>query len=378
MNAKWRPFALLRAYRKPRRDAAEEIPEIQNDRGILSVNAPRLTSRLLPLGIGLISALVLAALWLAPYPAINAGTANSRGIVKVSDRFDESSPPIQLVPANSNSQPALDPVTAHPDGRALQSPPPPIAIVPAIDTSTTMDPPNSRISNQAPLGPPANLLLSQTPEANPSALLSSTSGQTARIASHVTDRTLTISEGSFLDCVLETALSSDVPGLTSCRLTRDIYGDDGRVVLLERSTQLIGAYQSGLEQGRSRLQVIWTRARTPIGVTINLDSQGTDALGRAGLAGYLDNHFWERFGAAVFLSSLDDFSTIVSARRANSGAGTVYPQNTAAAAQGAAAIAVGNDVRIQPTLIKNQGDHINVFVAHDLDFGQVYQVFARQ
>lgn len=193
-------------------------------------------------------------------------------------------------------------------------------------------------------------------------------------AGRLADRTFMMTQGNLLDCSLDVAISSAVPGMTKCTLTRSVYGDDRKVVLLERGTELTGQYQGGMQQGQKRLFILWVRAKTPAGVVITLSSPGTDSLGRSGVDGFVDTHFWERFGAGLLLSVIDDVFQIASARAQNGNSGTtiVLPQNTTQTAKSAAAIAVENDVHIPPTLEKNQGEHVSIFVARDLDFRTVY------
>ncbi|EJZ17205.1 TrbI/VirB10 family protein, partial [Rhizobium sp. Pop5] len=116
------------------------------------------------------------------------------------------------------------------------------------------------------------------------------------------NRDFIVAMGTSIPCVLETALSSDQPGFTSCVINRDVLSDNGRVVLMEKGTQIVGEYRGGLRRGQKRLFVLWNRAKTPKGVIITLASPATDALGRAGIDGYVDTHWWERFGSAMLLS----------------------------------------------------------------------------
>ena len=51
--------------------------------------------------------------------------------------------------------------------------------------------------------------------------------------------------------------------------------------------------------------MIWTRIIRPDGASIQIASSGTDPLGRAGLEGTVDRHFFERFGGAVLLSVIN-------------------------------------------------------------------------
>ena len=185
------------------------------------------------------------------------------------------------------------------------------------------------------------------------------------------DRTLMMARGKLIDCVLDTAISTVVAGMTKCSLTRDVYSEDGRVVLLDRGTELTGEYRSNLRTGQTRLGIVWVRAKTPAGVVIELSSPATDSLGRAGVDGHVERHFWERYGAAILLSALDDALAII-ANRASSDQSVYIPPNTTYTGREAAAVALENNIRIPPTIVKNQGEHIAVFVARDLDFRSVY------
>lgn len=187
------------------------------------------------------------------------------------------------------------------------------------------------------------------------------------------NRNFMLTKGHFLDCTLEQAINSTLAGMVSCRLSNDVYSTNGKVVLLDRGSRITGEYQRGLMKGQARLFVLWTRAETPNGVVVDLDSPGTDALGRSGVDGYINRHFWERFGAAILLSMIDDVGRYAVAK-AGSGADDdqIYFTSTEEASQDMATEALKYSIDIPPTLEKNQGGHVSIFVARDLDFSDVY------
>jgi type IV secretion system protein VirB10 len=186
---------------------------------------------------------------------------------------------------------------------------------------------------------------------------------------------MVLAKGSFIDCVLETRIDSTVPGMTSCIVTRNIYSDNGKVLLIERGSKITGEYQSDMKQGQARIFVLWNRIKTPHGVTVNLDSPGTDPLGGSGMPGYVNRHFAERFGAAILLSMIDDaFATAANLAQKSRDNQTIVYQSTSSSANDMATEALRHTINIPPTLYKNQGERINVLVARDLSFEGVYDV----
>lgn len=188
-------------------------------------------------------------------------------------------------------------------------------------------------------------------------------------AGHLPDRNLLITAGTSLPCVLQTAVDSATPGYVSCVVSRDVFSDNGAVVLMERGTRVLGEYRGGLEAGRRRLFVLWTRAVTPTGVAVALASPATDALGRSGFDGEIDTRFWDRFGGALLLSIVDD------GVYATAGQGQEF--QSSARVPSDAAVALQNSVAIPPTLRKAQGAEVSIFVAQDLNFAGVYRLRPR-
>jgi type IV secretion system protein VirB10 len=180
-------------------------------------------------------------------------------------------------------------------------------------------------------------------------------------------------KGAFIDCTLETAIDSTLPGMTTCVTAADTFGADGSVVLLERGTKLIGETRGQVQQGQARVFVVWSEARTPAGVSVPLDSPGTDELGRAGLPGQVERHFWQRFGAAMLISLVDG-AVQAGVQASSHGAGTViYAPSTS---QDVLTGVLKDNLQIQPTVVKRNGDRIEVLVARDIDFRPVYELAA--
>ncbi|WP_019220170.1 type IV secretion system protein VirB10 [Bartonella florencae] len=236
---------------------------------------------------------------------------------------------------------------------------------------------SSPSSTQMPRSPYSNNI-SETPNndsQNFSSLLKPTRIEGTR-AGIMGNRNFIIAMGTSIPCILETALNSDQPGFASCVINRDILSDNGRVVLLDKGTQVVGEYRGGLKKGQSRLFVLWTRAKTPTGVIINLASPATDSLGRAGFDGNVNTHWWERFSSALLLTVVDSVTTnLTNKKKGNSNSRGGFNNSEASnIGKDTATVALENQINIPPTLEKYQGELVNIFVARDLDFSSVYKL----
>lgn len=186
-------------------------------------------------------------------------------------------------------------------------------------------------------------------------------GGSAATATASIDPKTTVTQGTLIPAVLETAIDTDVPGYVRAVVSADVRSFDGSRVLVPRSSRLIGQYKSGLQAGQKRAYVIWTRLIRPDGVSVNIASPAVAFSGETGLGGKVDNHFFERFGSAMLLSVVGGLSAI------GGNAGVVI----ASGGQSAAAAAVGQTAQIGPTVRVRQGEPIRVFTARDLDFSKV-------
>ncbi|MBY4867725.1 type IV secretion system protein VirB10 [Burkholderia anthina] len=185
------------------------------------------------------------------------------------------------------------------------------------------------------------------------------------------NRSLVLAQGAKINCVGDTAFDSTEAGLSTCTVTKNVYSDDGRVVLIERGSQINSQYRSTLSPGQKRVFVLSARIKTPHGVTVEIDSPAADALGRMGIDGYVDNHWRQRIGAAMLLGITQDAIGYLSTRGGNTNGSVVF-ENTQQQGNDMATRVLDSTINIPPTLTQNQGAEFTIVIARDLDFGSVY------
>ena len=199
-------------------------------------------------------------------------------------------------------------------------------------------------------------------------------------ASMLGNRSLTLPKGTAFTCALKTKVISATSGFVSCQVQRNVFSDDGRVLLVERGSHMDGEYRiASVRPGTVRIPVLWTRIRTPNGVTVDIESPGTGPLGESGIDGYVDNRWFERIGAAMLLSLIDDSVKLVihnqsALSNADTQANTVVLPSTTANTSKLAEKVLDSTINIPPLIYQNQGGIVGIYVARDVDFSSVYEL----
>jgi type IV secretion system protein VirB10 len=332
------------------------------------------TRRVLPMvsqrkrgdSLGLVAGIAIVA-------ALGAVTLWSMDAARQPAAPGEAAPVQAAAPPNAFPQPATEPAgppAAMPVPAAME-PSPVLAAPPQPGTVYAANPhssPTLTFDASALPGPMTGALApsatGEGAQANTNesfaARLGAIGTSTATAASNF-DPATTVTQGTLIPAVLETAINTDVPGYVRAVVSTDVRSFDGRRILVPRGSRLVGQYKSGLSAGQKRAYVIWTRLIRPDGVSVDLGSPAIGFGGETGLEGKVNSHFFARFGSAMLLSVVGGLSAI------GGNAGVII----SGGGQSAAATAVSQNGQIGPTIRVRQGEPIRVFTAKDLDFSKV-------
>ncbi len=189
--------------------------------------------------------------------------------------------------------------------------------------------------------------------------------------------------GTYIRCVLETRIITDIPGFSSCIVTEPVYSINGHRLLLPKGSKVLGKYGDGGAPAGDRVAVVWDRIVTPNGIDINMSSPGIDDLGGAGYPGYVNSHWVSRISSALLISILSDAFSYEAAehgpKTSTATTGGVVEQpfqsNTAQTLQQLAGQAVRKSANRPVTVTINQGTIVDIYVSKDVDFSGVVARF---
>lgn len=120
------------------------------------------------------------------------------------------------------------------------------------------------------------------------------------------DMSLVLGRGKLIDAVLETAINSDLGGEIRAIISRDVFSEKDKVILIPKGSKIFGKYATSTSSDSyGRVSIIWDRIDLTNGYTIEFDSPAVDNLGRPGLQGRVDNKYKEQFANAVLQSGFN-------------------------------------------------------------------------
>lgn len=190
---------------------------------------------------------------------------------------------------------------------------------------------------------------------------------------------LYVPENTAIPCSLDYRFVSDRAGKIRCTITKDIWSASGNTRLIEKGTGATGLYatgaEDGMKHGQGRAFIIITKLRTRQAPFLDIpliDTNAAGELGEAGVDGWIDTHFGERFGGALMVGMIPDIGAWASNSAGKKDRNTDYTENSRQAMAEMAKTTLENSINIPPTLYKNQGEIINLITGQDIDFSNIY------
>lgn len=403
-------------------DRAPELQALQ-DSGE-SVVADRGAKGKQLLGFGLLGLVGAAALYfnftagntvprdmLQSEEAFNSGTFSPPGFVRDTAEATpepEVDPDIVVIPA---PPPPVEAVEPEPDVAEFNVPPPPMVVTPppTVEPTVIVEQATPEVEEEFPERYLSGLVVLDVSEpdtglsapeafdgnATPPAVVSGKDSASQYLASSISqdDRSASarsleridalVPEGTMISGLLETAVNSDLPGQIRAVVNEDVYSFDGRRILIPIGSRLIGEYQSEVTRGQSRVFVVWSRLIRSDGVTVRLDSIGSDSLGRSGMTGVVDTKFKERFSSALLLSVLGGGINYLADSSGEPDRNTQIVDIRTRQQKAASGIAetmadfisseISANSNLKPTISIDQGERVFVYVRQDLSFAAMYE-----
>jgi len=178
---------------------------------------------------------------------------------------------------------------------------------------------------------------------------------------------------TYIPCVLENVLHSEIEGLFTVRTTRPVWDATGQYQLIPQG-QRIGAKDTtaNLLFGNERIPAFALSVSMPDGSEVDLGNAPIlDASGTNGLTGEVNNHTWRLVWTSVFIGGLQGGQQVLQTEAAGmTGAG---PVAAGIARQGgsAAQMRLGRAQDTRPTVIVQAGERCNILVPKPLSLPAV-------
>ena len=363
----------------------------------LDANAPslkanelqRLNRKAMVFLAGIIALLLVMAIWL-----VNRATSNDEDVAK---KPREETVIIPELPKGADNVVTAEPIPLAEPTIIMppQLPPPPENYMNEAPASAQLEAEaaprgptlaerrmgmgmaNSEMGAPAPMDPTLQALLAgtQSGQAGPN----NSESAKATSAQFLNNADSLLVRGTYIRCVLETRIITDIPGFTSCVVTEPVYSINGRRLLLPKGSKVSGKYNTE-DPKIPRVSVIWDRITTPNGIDVSMASPGIDNLGGAGHPGQYNAHWASKLSSALLISLVSDVFKYAGEKygpqteTVTSGGEVItspYQSNTAQTVERMANQVVERNMSRPATVTINQGTVVNIYVAKDVSFAGV-------
>ncbi|MDD5385308.1 MAG: TrbI/VirB10 family protein [Gallionella sp.] len=179
------------------------------------------------------------------------------------------------------------------------------------------------------------------------------------------DRVITVDR--FIHATLIQGINAELAGKVVAQIDENVYGAHGAFVLIPAGSRAIGRYKATMKPGDERFDMFWSRIITPAGINIHLgNGEMTDAMGRAGITGDIDNRFWDRYGMALMVSTLGIAGSIaIPVTTANQ---AVIVQQYGSASMNMAQQILDKNINLRPKITIQPGQPILISPSKDIWF----------
>jgi type IV secretory pathway VirB10-like protein len=171
----------------------------------------------------------------------------------------------------------------------------------------------------------------------------------------------------FIDAVLINEINSELGGKVVAQVERHVYGQHGNNVLIPAGSKAVGYYNPLEKAGDSRIMIYWNRIITPEGINIHVeDAEMADGMGRAGITGNVDNRYFERYGLALLVSTIQ--AATAYALPVENDSQKVVVESYGSGAAGLSKTILDNNINLKPIVEIPAGSSIKISVMRDIWF----------
>lgn len=123
-------------------------------------------------------------------------------------------------------------------------------------------------------------------------------GATGNVSSYPTDMSRVITPDKAITAVISVPIDTRNPVTAVAMVDRDVYGNNGRTVVIPRGSKLIGT--PGVSD--TRVGIAWKQLIRPDGTRFVFDAESGDAMGRGGVPGRVNERYLQRYGYSLLPS----------------------------------------------------------------------------